>query len=82
MGEKTKRLGNPENTETVIGPVVDKAQFDRVINIIDTAKTENQGTLLMGGKASGTKVFCSFVITFLGCYRPKHILTSIAGILH
>lgn len=56
MVEKTKMLGDPEKNETSIGPVVDKAQFDRIINIINAAQTENQGTLLMGGKASGTKV--------------------------
>ncbi|KAH6682825.1 aldehyde dehydrogenase domain-containing protein [Halenospora varia] len=55
MLEKTKMLGDPEKNETSIGPVVDKAQFDRIINIINAAQTENQGTLLMGGKASGTK---------------------------
>ncbi|KAH8587095.1 aldehyde dehydrogenase domain-containing protein [Bisporella sp. PMI_857] len=55
MQEKTKLVGDPEISQTVIGPVVDKAQFDRVINIINSAKEEGQGTLLMGGKPLGTQ---------------------------
>ena len=57
MREKTKTLGNPEKMGTAIGPVVDKAQYDRINNIIDTAQAEKQGTLLMGGKVAGTTVF-------------------------
>lgn len=59
MGAKTGLLGDPENEQTAIGPVVDKAQFDRVMGIIDTAKAERQGTLLMGGKTKGNQVYTS-----------------------
>lgn len=57
MEVKTAFLGDPESEQTAIGPVVDKAQFDRVMGIIDTAKAERQGTLLMGGKAKGNQVY-------------------------
>ena len=60
MKAKTKQLGDPEVSHTSIGPVVDKAQFDRVMKIIDTAQEEKQGTLIMGGKVSGTKVLSHY----------------------
>jgi acyl-CoA reductase-like NAD-dependent aldehyde dehydrogenase len=53
---KTKLIGHPENPGSEIGPVVDRAQFDRIIGIIDSARAEDQGTLLMGGKRIGEKV--------------------------
>ena len=62
MEEKTALMGDPESEKTEIGPVVDKAQFDRVMSIIDAAKAERQGTLLMGGKVKGTKVGSHFYI--------------------
>lgn len=54
--ERKKTIGDPEKKDTQIGPVVDKAQFDRIMGIIDTAKAEKQGTLHSGGKQIGSKV--------------------------
>ncbi|KAH6723464.1 aldehyde dehydrogenase domain-containing protein [Leptodontidium sp. MPI-SDFR-AT-0119] len=45
MRAKTKLLGDPENVQNSIGPVVDRAQFDRIMSIIGTAQQEKQGTL-------------------------------------
>jgi aldehyde dehydrogenase (NAD+) len=56
MRAKTKELGDPEDNGTSIGPVVDKAQYDRIIGTVDTARLEKQGTLLMGGKKGSSKV--------------------------
>lgn len=55
MRAKTKLLGDPENVQNSIGPVVDRAQFDRIMSIIGTAQQEKQGTLVLGGKISGEK---------------------------
>jgi aldehyde dehydrogenase (NAD+) len=64
MREKTNMIGDPEKEGTAIGPVVDKAQFDRIMNIIDLAKSENQGILLMGGKVVGSKASTLFPYCF------------------
>ncbi|KAH8685068.1 aldehyde dehydrogenase domain-containing protein [Ilyonectria robusta] len=53
--EKESVIGDPEQPGTEIGPVVDKAQFERIMKIITTAKDEQQGSLLSGGKAIGSK---------------------------
>ena len=49
-------IGDPNEKTTEIGPVVDKLQFDRIMNIISTAKTEKAGTLAAGGERIGSKV--------------------------
>ena len=54
--DKKKAIGDPEKKGTEIGPVVDRAQFDRIMGIIETAKSEKQGTLHCGGKQIGTEV--------------------------
>ncbi|EMR71729.1 hypothetical protein MGN70_000936 [Eutypa lata] len=51
---KRKVLGDPENERNEIGPVVDKAQYERILGIISTAKQEKQGTLLSGGSSLGS----------------------------
>lgn len=54
--EKKKTIGDPEEKGTEIGPVVDKAQFERIMGILNTAKAEKQGTLHSGGGQMGSKV--------------------------
>lgn len=49
-------IGDPDKQGTEIGPVVDRSQFERVMNIISTAEAEKAGTLLAGGKRIGSKV--------------------------
>lgn len=53
---KRKVLGDPENERNEIGPVVDKAQYERILGIISMAKQEKQGTLLSGGSSLGSGV--------------------------
>lgn len=51
--EKTKGVGDPDAEDTVLGPLVDEAQFNRVTGFIQRGKEQNQGTLLTGGARIG-----------------------------
>lgn len=57
-GLKAKRqvIGDPEAAETQIGPVVDKAQHDRIMGIISSAIEKKDGQVLIGGQKLGDKV--------------------------
>ena len=48
-------FGDPTAPSTIIGSIVDKDQFNRVVDIVDKGKTE--GTLVTGGEAFPGKVF-------------------------
>jgi acyl-CoA reductase-like NAD-dependent aldehyde dehydrogenase len=58
---KNSVIGDPEKKGIEIGPVVDKAQYERIMNIISTATTSREGTLLHGGNAIGDKVHINHV---------------------
>ncbi|RSL51080.1 hypothetical protein CEP54_011608 [Fusarium duplospermum] len=45
--EKTKLVGNPDDPATLIGPLVDESQFNRVLGFMD--RGSSQGRLLVGG---------------------------------
>lgn len=51
--EKQKGVGDPDAEKTVLGPLVDEAQFNRVTGFIQRGKEQNQGTLLTGGARIG-----------------------------
>lgn len=53
---KREVMGDPESSCSEIGPVVDQAQYDRILKIIDTARETKDGKLIQGGEALGTKV--------------------------
>lgn len=53
---KKKVMGDPEGQNIEIGPVVDEAQYQRIMGIISTAKDKKDGTLLTGGCSAGSKV--------------------------
>ncbi|KAJ4106148.1 hypothetical protein NW761_000016 [Fusarium oxysporum] len=55
LKEKKEVLGDPEAPGTEIGPVVDKAQYDRIMGIISSAKENNDGKVLTGGQRVGEK---------------------------
>lgn len=74
--EKESVIGDPEQPGTEIGPVVDKAQFERIMKIITTAKDEQQGSLLSGGKAIGSKVGPEMK------QLSRFKLTAMTGLLH
>ncbi|KAL2826258.1 aldehyde dehydrogenase domain-containing protein [Aspergillus cavernicola] len=47
---KRSVIGDPDAANSQLGPVVDKAQYDRIMGIIENAKQEDDGTLLVGGQ--------------------------------
>ncbi|KAI0121197.1 aldehyde dehydrogenase [Xylariales sp. AK1849] len=51
MEERGKTVGDPEADSTIMGPLVDKTQFDRVTGFMERGRT--QGTLLTGGGRVG-----------------------------
>ncbi|KAI0976926.1 aldehyde dehydrogenase [Xylaria arbuscula] len=53
--ERAKTLGDPDAAETLMGPLVDKVQFDRVSGFLERGR--NQGTLLTGGSRVGDQGF-------------------------
>src|SRR4051812_49092314 len=55
MQDKAKQIGDPENENTTIGPLVDEAQFKRVSGFIERGQ-QGQGKLLVGGQRVGDKV--------------------------
>lgn len=54
MEERAATIGDPEADSTVMGPLVDKAQYDRVTGFIQ--RGQSQGTLLTGAGQVGDKV--------------------------
>ncbi|KAI6781271.1 Aldehyde dehydrogenase X-like protein [Emericellopsis cladophorae] len=55
MEEKGKAAGDPDAKETLLGPLVDKSQYDRVLGFIERGK--KQGKLLTGGGRIGEDGF-------------------------
>ncbi|KAF2093839.1 aldehyde dehydrogenase X mitochondrial precursor [Rhizodiscina lignyota] len=56
MEDKKKDIGDPGKAETLIGPLVDEAQFKRVSGFIERGQN-GQGKLLTGGQRIGDKGF-------------------------
>lgn len=56
MQDRIKGIGDPDEEATLMGPLVDKAQFDRVNGFIERGQ-KGQGKLLTGGGRVGEKVF-------------------------
>jgi len=54
MEEKIKLIGDPDADSTVIGPLVDQMQYDRVNGFLERGRS--QGNLLVGGNKVGDKV--------------------------
>ena len=49
---KTARMGNPMSSETQVGPITTKPQYDKVLSYIDVAKNEGANLALGGTPAS------------------------------
>lgn len=64
MKEAVKQMGDPENPETMYGPLVDKIAFDRVKSMIDRAK--DQAELVVGGSSIGES----------GCYVEPTVFVN------
>ncbi|MBA4535950.1 L-glutamate gamma-semialdehyde dehydrogenase [Bacillus aquiflavi] len=50
---KTLSLGNPEDVNTYMGPVIDKAAFNKIMSYIEIGKEE--GKLMTGGEGDAAK---------------------------
>lgn len=55
LEERARAVGDPDNQSTLIGPLVDEAQFQRVTGFIE--RGSQQGTLLTGGNLVRDKGF-------------------------
>lgn len=57
LEERAKTIGDPDEPNTVMGPLVDEAQFKRVSGFIERGVSGQQGTILTGGKRVGEQGF-------------------------
>jgi aldehyde dehydrogenase (NAD+) len=73
--EKSKTIGDPDAESTVMGPLIDKAQFDRVSGFIERGKN-GQGTLLTGGSRVGDKGFFIEPTVFTDVQSDAEIITQ------
>jgi aldehyde dehydrogenase (NAD+) len=74
LEEKAKTVGDPDAETTVLGPLIDKAQFERVSGFIDRGKS--QGTLLTGGSRVGDKGFFIQPTVFTNVADNAEIITN------
>jgi len=73
--EKSKTIGDPDAESTIMGPLIDKAQFDRVSGFIERGKN-GQGTLLTGGSRVGDKGFFIEPTVFTDVQSDAEIMTQ------
>ncbi|GME50685.1 aldehyde dehydrogenase domain-containing protein [Neofusicoccum parvum] len=71
--EKMKAMGDPEDGNVELGPVVDKAQYERILDIIETAKKNGDGTLLAGGSSQGSQGYYIQPTIFADTKANAHI---------
>lgn len=50
---RSQPLGDPLHPATVVGPVVSAAARDRIFNVIERARDEQQGRVVLGGEKPG-----------------------------
>lgn len=70
MEAKGKAVGDPNSEETVMGPLVDKSQYDRVVGFIERGK--QQGKLLTGGGRVGSEASQSTTVLKIPSI-PNHV---------
>lgn len=71
LENRAKSIGDPEKQGTLIGPLVDEAQFQRVTGFIERGLS--QGKLLTGGQRVGEKGFFVQPTVFEGVTSDKEI---------
>jgi aldehyde dehydrogenase (NAD+) len=71
---KAKTIGDPEAESTQLGPLIDKAQFDRVSGFVERGR--DQGTLLTGGSRIGDKGFFIEPTVFTNVNSDAEIITQ------
>ncbi|KAF4985480.1 hypothetical protein FDECE_16536 [Fusarium decemcellulare] len=72
--EKTKLVGNPDDPATIIGPLVDESQFNRVLGFMD--RGSSQGRLLVGGGKLHDKGFFVAPTVFLDVPEDAEIMRN------
>ncbi|KAL4937896.1 hypothetical protein BDV06DRAFT_232261 [Aspergillus oleicola] len=66
LEERATKINDPDNEATLMGPLVDKAQFQRVTGFVQRGQDSNAGSLLTGGKRVGDKGFFIQPTVFTG----------------
>ncbi|KAL4926328.1 aldehyde dehydrogenase family protein [Aspergillus undulatus] len=66
LEERATKINDPEEEGTLMGPLVDKAQFQRVTGFVERGQAANAGALLTGGKRVGDKGFFIQPTVFTG----------------
>jgi aldehyde dehydrogenase (NAD+) len=74
MQEKAKVVGDPDKDETILGPLIDKAQFERVSGFIERGKS--QGSLITGGARIGDKGYFIEPTVFENVKADAEIITN------
>ncbi|KAF4969097.1 hypothetical protein FZEAL_10291 [Fusarium zealandicum] len=74
MEDKAKGAGDPDDMKTTYGPLVDKAQYDRVRGFIERGR--EQGNLITGGGQIGDKGFFVQPTVFEGVEEDAEICRS------
>jgi aldehyde dehydrogenase (NAD+) len=74
LEERAKTVGDPDHPGTLMGPLVDEAQFKRVSGFIERGAT--QGKLLTGGVADGQQGFFVKPTVFEDVTSEKEIFTQ------
>ncbi|MET0987724.1 MAG: aldehyde dehydrogenase family protein, partial [Steroidobacteraceae bacterium] len=59
---KALRIGNPLDTSTTFGPVINEAACARILGVIERAKSEQSGQLLAGGKRAAGELANGYFI--------------------
>ncbi|MGE0384599.1 MAG: aldehyde dehydrogenase [Gammaproteobacteria bacterium] len=59
---KAWKLGDPQDPSTMIGPVISRASCERIVGIIERARSESSGTVVVGGKRAGGALAEGFYI--------------------
>lgn len=62
---KSLKVGDPQDEDTFIGPIINKSQFDRVMRLIESARAAG-ATQLAGGKPQGLTI-------------PPHVFTGVTN---
>jgi aldehyde dehydrogenase (NAD+) len=72
MKEKALAIGDPDDAATQLGPLVDEAQFNRVMGFVKRGQ-KGQGKMLVGGSRVGDKVSYDFSIASIDLSVNIHL---------
>lgn len=78
LKDKVDVLGDPEKDGIEIGPVVDKAQYERILGFINNTMNKQEGDLVVGGADQASKVINSGSFSSSSA-RAKHFFRAISS---